>query len=233
MFIGRRLALFAVMGTTLCPMATAQVTRSGSGGGAGAETARLMQQLQQATAERRQLQAEVTRLKAELESAKKAPAPAEADAAALRRRAQVAEASVSRSRASIDEANARAARAERRYDELAEKYRDTTKAQRELDDERTSLAAMAHRQHGDLLTCTDANAKLIAMNEDVVGRLEQTGFWSRVAADEPFLRLKRTELENLADSNRAAAAALKAAAPEQSPAAKQPAVPVAPVESTP
>jgi chromosome segregation ATPase len=225
-----RSALIAALATLLCSTATAQVARSGGGNTAGAETARLQQQLQQSTAERAQLQAEVKRLQDELEVAKKTPAVAPAEAAALRQRAQVAEASVGRSHASVDEANAKAARAQQQYDELAAKYRETAKALRDIDGERTALEATSHRQHRDLRNCTDDNTQLIAMNEEIVGRLERTGFWTRAAADEPFLRLKRTELENLADSNRAAAAALKVATPTEPPPAKRVS---APAESTP
>jgi chromosome segregation ATPase len=223
------LVLLAALTVLPCMPATAQVARSGGTAG-GAEAARLTQQLQQAMTERSQLQAEVKKLQAELDAAKKTPATAPSELAALRQRAQVAEASVGRTRASVDEANTKAAHAQQKYDELAEKYRDAAKSLRELAGERDVLAATTHRQHRELIACTDDNAKLITLNEEVVGRLEKTGFWTKVAADEPFLRLKRTELENLADSNRAAAVALKAVAPIEPLPSKQAS---GPAESSP
>jgi len=48
------------------------------------------------------------------------------------------------------------------------------------------------------ITCRDHNAQLLRINEEVLVRLENTGFWTKLAADEPFTKLKRTELENIA-----------------------------------
>lgn len=210
----------------------AQVARSGSGGG-NAETARLMQQLQQASAERLQLQAEVKRLQAELDAAKQAPATPPAAEAELRQRAKSAELSAQSSRSAANEAEAKAARLQAKLDELLPRYREATKALRDMDADRNSLQAAAKRQHGELARCVDNNAKLIELNGEVVGRLERTGFWTKLAADEPFTRLKRTELENLADANRTLAAGLAVAAPGAVPEARPIAVPQAPPESTP
>ncbi len=57
----------------------------------------------------------------------------------------------------------------------------------------------------ELKVCTDHNSKLYSLNEEVLVKLEQQGFWSALLRQEPFTRLKRTELENLADNYRAAA----------------------------
>jgi chromosome segregation ATPase len=211
----------------------AQVARSGSAGGPSAETARLAQQLQQASAERLQLQAEVKRLQAELDAAKKAPAEPPAEVAALRQRAQAAEQSAQRSRAAADEAEAKAARLQAKLDELVPRFRDTTKALRETDADRTTLQSAAQRQHESLTTCVENNERLLKLNTEVVERLEHTGFWTKLAADEPFTRLKRTELENLADANRAAAGALAVAPPGPLPEARPLAQPPADAGATP
>lgn len=200
--------------------AVAQVARSGPPGGATAETARLAQQLQQASAERLQLQAEVKRLQGELDAARSAPSTPPADAVALRQRVRAAEQAAQSSRAAASEAESKAARLQAKLDELVPRYRDMTKALRETDGDRTALQDAARRQHSSYAACVENNAKLVDLNRQVVERLENTGFWTKLAADEPFTRLKRTELENLADANRSAAAALAVAAPGPAPEAR-------------
>jgi chromosome segregation ATPase len=214
-------------------IASAQVARSGAPGGQGAETARLAQQLQQASAERLQLQAEVKRLQAELDAAKKAPATAPADEAALRQRLRAAEQSAQGSRAAASEAEAKAARLQAKLDELVPQFRDTAKVLRETDADRKTLQTAARRQHDSFAACVDNNAKLIELNGEIVTRLERTGFWTKLAADEPFTRLKRTELENLADANRVAAAALAVPPPGPLPESRTTARPEADSDPAP
>jgi chromosome segregation ATPase len=226
-------ACFLLVALVGSASASAQVARSGSPGGAGAETARLAQQLQQASAERLQLQAEVKRLQGELDAAKKAPATPPAEEAALRQRLRAAEQSAQSSRAASSEAEAKAARLQAKLDELVPRYRDTTKALRETDADRTTLQDAARRQHNSLAACVENNAKLVDLNRQVVERLENTGFWTKLAADEPFTRLKRTELENLADANRTAAAALAVTAPGPAPEARAIPAPAADPVATP
>ena len=212
-----RLALALLAGAFVPSIAFAQVARSAGAAPAGADTARLMQQLQQATAERAQLQAEVTRLRQELDSAKSAPAaPSPADQA-LRRQAQVAAAETNRLRASNVAADEKLARTQARLDELVGKYRETATALNGVEQERNALQASTRRQERDFATCVDNNAALVTMNDELLHQIERTGFWQRAAAAEPFTRLKRTQLENLAAENRARAADLKVPAPAATP----------------
>jgi hypothetical protein len=48
----------------------------------------------------------------------------------------------------------------------------------------------------------DSNRKLVSLNEEVLLRFEDEGFWSALTRREPFTQLKRVELENLADGYR-------------------------------
>jgi|GEM_PF-603071 len=186
----------------------AQVARSG-GNPAGAETARLQQQVQSLTAERTQLQADNARLTQELAAAKKAPAgPGPADAA-LRQRVAAAEGNASRLSASSAESSAKLAKTQAKLDELIAKFRETAQTLKTVEAERTALLAGSRTQSAELKRCADNNAKLITMNDDALSRIEKTGFWTKAAASEPFTRLKRTQLQNYADENRALAATLR------------------------
>jgi chromosome segregation ATPase len=202
------MALFAVgLG-----VAQAQVARSG-----GTETARLAQQLQQATAERLELQSENVRLKQELSTLQqKAGTSASADDA-LRRRAQSAEAAAGRLAAENASATERLTRVQAQLDQLVARFRETAQALRELETERHTLQVASEASTRDLSRCRDANAELIRINGEVLDRLENVGFWTKLAAAEPFTQLKRTELRNLADEYRGRAGDLA-----QPPAPAQP-----------
>lgn len=216
------LALALLVGFVMPSFAAAQVARSAGAAPAGADTARLQQQLQQATAERAQLQVEVTRLRQELEAAKRTPAgPPPADQA-LRRQAQVAAAEASRLRASNAATDEKLVRTQAKLDELVGKYRETATALNGIEQERNALQTSSRRQERDLTSCVDNNAALVTMNDELLQQIERTGFWQRAAAAEPFTRLKRTQLENLAAENRARAADLKMPAPAAPAAVPQP-----------
>lgn len=201
------LLLLAVVGS-MPFTAYGQVARSG-GNAAGAEMARLQQQLQAVTAERTQLQAENARLTQELAAAKKAPAGPSPGDAALRQRAAAAEANASRLSASSAESAQKLVKTQAKLDELIVKFRETAQTLKSVEAERSALAATNRSQAGELGRCAENNGKLIAMNGEALDRIEHTGFWTKAAASEPFTRLKRTQLQNYADENRALAATLR------------------------
>ncbi len=195
------IAAAALAGIAVPPMLAAQTTRSGGSPGAQA-----MQQLQQLANERASLQAENARLKQELEAARKLIDAATAKEAALTRRAQNAEATSSRLNASSAASTESAARTRAQLDELVAKFRETVHQLQGMENERNELRRRTESGGRELTTCRQHNAELLRINEDVLTRLENTGFWTKLAADEPFTRLKRTELENLAADYRDQAA---------------------------
>jgi uncharacterized protein YlxW (UPF0749 family) len=170
-----------------------QTTRSGGGANAAA-----MAQLQQLSAERTALQAENARLKQELEEAKKRAESATSQETALKRRAQEAEAAKNRMSAGTAATAESAARTRAQLDEVVVKFRETAQVLKDVEVERNGLKQEIDRMQRELGTCRDHNAQLLTINEEVLVRLENTGLWNKLAADEPFTRLKRTELENLA-----------------------------------
>jgi chromosome segregation ATPase len=170
----------------------AQATRSGN------DAARVMQQMQQLAAERTALQAENAKLKKELEAAQGKLAATSAQQDALARRAQNAEAASSRLAASSAANTEGAARTRAQLDEVVAKFRETAQALKDVETERNLLRQQAGTAERSLATCRDHNARMLTINEELLVRLENTGFWTKLAADEPFTKLKRTQLENLA-----------------------------------
>jgi chromosome segregation ATPase len=187
-----RIVLVALLAAGPGGPAAAQTTRSGG------DAARVMQQMQQLASERTALQAENAKLKQQLDEAQKKLSAATTQQDALTRRAQTAEAASSRLAASSAVSTESAARTRAQLDELVAKFRETAQALKEAETDRNALRQQAQQSERQLETCRDHNAQLLTINEEVLVRLESTGFWTKLAADEPFTKLKRTQLENLA-----------------------------------
>jgi chromosome segregation ATPase len=193
-----RIALLsAVLLAAYSPQAVAQAARSG--GNAGAQ---MMQQLQQLAAERTSLQAENARLKRELETLRKERDALSGGREALDRRARASEAVAARSAAEREDLARELERQKSRMEELIAKFRETAEALRDTENEHTEARQTLARRDADLATCVDRNTALYALNGEILDRLERRGFWSNLAAAEPFTRLKRVQLENLADEYR-------------------------------
>lgn len=185
--------------------ALAQTTRSGSG------DAQVVQQLQQLTRERASLQQENTRLKQQLAEAQQKLDSASTHGSALAQRAKAAEAASSRLAASSASSTEDAARTKAQLQELVTKFRTTAQTLKDVETERNTLRQQAQVSERQLATCRAHNVELLTINDEILVRLENTGFWSKLAADEPFTRLKRTQLENLALEYRARATELSEA----------------------
>jgi hypothetical protein len=179
--------------------AIAQVQRSGSDAGA----ARVMLQLQQVTADRDKALAEGEKLRKENEELKAQLKAAAGERDALRRR-NVAAATAERTQKDADEAAAQQ-KLRDQVQELVTRYRETAQTLRDVETDRTARAQLVTQREQELKSCVDRNVKLYALNDELLDRIEDQGFWSAVAAREPFTRLKRTALENLADEYRDAA----------------------------
>src|SRR5262245_21968084 len=184
-------------GAPLC--AAAQTARSGG------QNAQATQQLQQLASERSALQAENTRLKQERDDLQKKLDAASAQGSALAKRAQTAEAASSRLAASNAASVEGAARSKTQMDELVGKFRETAQTLKTIEAERNALRQQVQTAERQITSCREDNAQLLSINKEVLVRLENTGFWSKLAASEPFTRLKRTQLENLAEEYRARA----------------------------
>jgi len=195
--------------------AVAQVARQSSGGGQA--SAQLMQQYQQASAARDSLQAENAQLKQhaeqlqqQLDAATKAQAAAERKLNGLQQQVNREGQSQQAVEGATQKLNAQLAEVIGRYKEMAQQLKD-------VEADRSSLRIKSADDARKLNTCIDNNAQLYLLSEEILGRYEHRGFWSRAADVEPFTKLSRTRLENLADDYRARISELRlkpAAAPK-------------------
>lgn len=197
-------AVVLALSVALAPWpTTAQTTRS-----TGGDTSRLQQQLQQLASERTALQSENARLKQQLDEAQQKLSSATAQQATLERRALGAETTAKRLAASGSTGVEEATRSRAQMEEVVEKFRETAQSLKTAETERAELRQRLAAEEQRLTTCRANNAELLQINEEMLVRLENTGFWTKLAADEPFTRLKRTQLENLAAEYRDRAADL-------------------------
>lgn len=176
--------------------ATAQTERS------GAADARVMQQLQQLTAERAALQSENAALKAELEKLRKDVTSATAAKASLENRNRALEVGASRGQASQQQTAGELEQSRARMQELVTRFRETAQTLRDVETDRAQVKTQLADKERELNVCIERNAALYHLNGEVLNAMENRGFWSAVAEREPFTRLKRVELENLIDDYR-------------------------------
>ncbi len=195
------LLISAILVTSATP-GFAQTARSG---GSSSANAQAMQQLQQLASERTQLQAEMSKLKAELEAARKERDTLKKTQEGVVQRTRGAESELARAQADNARLEGDVAREKQRVEELVTRFREAAGTMREVETDRATKTQSLAQREQELTVCTDRNAKLYALNGEVLGKLEDDGFWSSLARREPFTRLKRVELENLVDGYRGSA----------------------------
>lgn len=186
---------------SLVPSAWAQTQRAPA-----PASAQQLQQMQQLASERTVLQAENAKLKAELDKVQKERDALKAgqSGAEARQRATSA-AAAARSADDAQKVQAELEREKGRLQELVARFRETAGSLRDVESERNVARQTLQVRDQELKSCVDRNAQLYALNGEVLAHLEDDSFLKSFARREPFTRLKRTQLENLADDYRARA----------------------------
>ncbi len=195
MIVLSRLTL-GTLGLMLAFGAVGQVQRSGN------DNARVMQQLQQLTAEKAAAQAENTKLKAEVEALKAQLAKSSSALTAAEQRAKKVTAGNARDTAAVQEANDALERSRSQMQELVGKFRETAGILKEVETDRDQLRGQVSTQERELRTCVDRNAGMYLLTDEILRKVEDRGVWSSLTEKEPFTRISRTRLENLIDGYR-------------------------------
>lgn len=173
----------------------AQTQRSGS------DSTRLVQQLQQLTAEKSKLQLDNDALKKELEELKAKTTQASAEQVRLQQRTRELElASARQARASGNEEALEKSRTQ--LQELVGRYRELAQTLKDVETERDTLRSGQATQQGQLSACVNKNAQMYILADELLGQMGNQGLWSAFKSREPFLQLSRTRLENLAEDYR-------------------------------
>jgi chromosome segregation ATPase len=208
-----------------------QVQRSGGGASAA-----LVQQYQQAVAEKTQLEADNTKLKTELDDAKKQLEATKKQLAASKSGASASAASALAAAQAARDSSAQALeQSKARMQELVGRFRDTAVTLRSVESERSQLQQQLAQSKADFDRCAERNYDLYQVDREVLDRYEHEGAFSHLARAEPFTRIKRARVENLveeykqrAEELRVQKAAATAGASAKSPAPVPFAAPTAP-----
>jgi chromosome segregation ATPase len=202
----RKLTTLAVIGTVtlvgLVPMPGGVARAQESRGGGGAVSAQMVAELQQFSSENTSLKAENSQLKQQLAAAQKERDDLKKGQQSTESKMRSSQAALARSTAADTSDQQKIAAMQASTQQLIAKFRELVGALRKSEIEAsTAKQTLAMRQQ-DLKVCSDRNQALYKLDDDVLTHFERQGFWTRLAADEPFTRIERVRLENLADESR-------------------------------
>lgn len=192
--------------------ARAQTARSG-----GAPNAELFQQMQQLASERTGLQAENARMKKELDDLRKERDQLKKGEQAVALKVKSGEAALARSAADRASTEQQLTQTKAKLQELIDKFRETLQTLSQVETDGTTAKQALARRDQELKICTERNAALYKLNDEVLTHFDKQGLFSRVAHAEPFTQIKRVQLENLIDDYRARAQEQLAAPSAQLP----------------
>lgn len=200
----RRL-LAGVSLTILMTHAHAQVERAGGG-----SSQKIMQQYQQLAAEKTALQTQIEGLKKDLDTAHAETAGLKKERDALKAvAARGSAAETAQAKSSKEAADRAAEQSRQRMAELVTKFREMAQNLKEIESERTVLRADLNQRNQAFDTCAEDNLSLYETTLQVLDRYERTGLFTKVSASEPFTKITRTRIENLADEYRERALQLR------------------------
>jgi chromosome segregation ATPase len=202
------LILAAAAASATAPGAVlAQTQRSGG------EAQKFMQQYQQIAGEKAALQAQVEKLKKDLDAANAGLAAMTKERDALKAHAGGSAAALAQLTASKNTAETGLETYKQRMNELVGHYRETAGSLKEAEADRTKLRQDLAERDKTIDTCVAHNMELYDMNREILDRYEHVGLFTKASASEPFTRITRTRLENIADEYRQRAEELKVKKP--------------------
>jgi chromosome segregation ATPase len=175
--------------------ARAQVSRAPA---QGAST-QLMLQIQQLGSEKTRLESDNAKLKQDLAAAQKELDSLKTGHKALEQKSKSATADIERYKAGQDATAERLKQTQGKLEQLVAKFRESAQTLRDTETDRAAVRQQVAAQEKQLQECTVHNAALYTLNAELLAHIEHEGVFSRLAASEPFTRLKRIENENFVD----------------------------------
>ena len=179
-----------------CFTVQAQTQRSGG------DSARVVQQMQQVMAEKSRLQQENDALKKELEALKVKSSQVAVDLAKAQQRINQYESETSKQLSLGAEKDSAIEKSKAQLQDLVVKYREVAQSLKQAERDRDAQSVINANKDKELAGCVDKNAQLYVMGNEFLDRLESQGIWSVIRTKESFIKLGRTQLENLVDDYR-------------------------------
>jgi hypothetical protein len=96
-----------------------------------------------------------------------------------------------------------------RLTELVAKFRELAANLRDAESDRNTLRADLGKRDAAYQGCAKDNVQLYDLATQVLDRYEHVGPFTKVSAEEPFTRITRTRLDNIADEYREQAQQLR------------------------
>jgi chaperonin cofactor prefoldin len=195
--IGRRISLLlgACCALGWVSAGLAQTERAGGGGA----NAALAQQYQQAMAQQSTLQAENTKLKKSADDLKKQLDAANKQLAGLKAGSTHGQAALLAAQHESETANKNLEDLKAKAQELVGHYHETIANLRTVETDRTQLRRDLADSKTQFDHCAASNYDLYKINGEILDRYEHQGMFSYMERSEPFTRLKRTQIQNIAD----------------------------------
>ena len=175
----------------------------------GGEGQKFIQQYQQLAAEKTALQAQAAQMKKDLDSAQADLAAAKKERDALKARQNESAAAVAQLSASKDSSDKSLEQYKQRLAELVARFRETATTLRDVEADRAQAHKALDERNAAFDRCAENNQQLYEIAGDILNRYEHVGLFTKVSASEPFTRVARTRIENLADETRARAEELR------------------------
>jgi chromosome segregation ATPase len=185
--------LLLLAGVLSCCSVSAQTQRSGGG-----VNAQLAEQYQQAVAERNKLQADNAKLKSDLDDANKHLKAAQQQLAAAKLDASSKDATLAAAQSAKDTAARSLEDLKAKAQELVGQFRQTVATLKGVEIDRSKLQQQLTQSREAFDRCADRNYQLYQINGEILDRYAHQGAFSYLARAEPFTRIKRTQIENLA-----------------------------------
>jgi chromosome segregation ATPase len=230
-----RLRWLAVLPGTIVASAVVQVACAQAARSGGSANPQLLMQLQQLGSERTSLQADNARMKKELEDIRKERDALKSGQKATDLKAKASVVALEQATAQRQSTEDELKRTKDRMQELIEKFRETVQELQKIETDRDVTKQTLTGREQELKVCIDRNLALYKLNDEVLTTLDKQTVWSRVAASEPFTKIKRAQLENLVDDYKARADEQRATAENLKAAARRgpPLAPAAPPKPAP
>jgi chromosome segregation ATPase len=197
--------LFSASGLVAHGLVQAQVQRSGGGG----ETQKIMQQYQQVAAEKTALQGQVAQLKKDLEAANSQIAAVKKERDVAKAHTGIPPAALAQATSAREAAEHNLELSKQRMTELVTRFRDTATNLKDVEADRSKLRKDLAYRNTAYDQCAADNMKLYDLNGEILNRLEHVGLFTKASATEPFTKITRTRLDNLAVEYRERAQAMK------------------------
>jgi chromosome segregation ATPase len=213
----RNIVILSAVLSALLPPSPSLAQTQRSGGGASQA---IMQQYQQLAAEKTALQNQLEQAKKDLDAAKAELAGVKKERDAAKAHVGVSPAALAQANGAKEAAERNAEKTKRQIGDLVVRFREMATNLRDVEGDRNKLKDELAKANAVLDRCAEDNMQLFEITGQVLDRYEHVGLFTKTSSIEPFTKLTRTRIENLADEYRERAQLLRVKKQPAAPASQ-------------